>query len=100
MKLEYKRSAARKGFQAEQVSRSNVQQILNQGQQEAANLRAYADSDIRERKRQSQAMQENYEFEARQEAQNYEVLQRNLATKVEQTVKSGQQALERSECNV
>lgn len=94
MKLEYQRSAARKGFQAEQVSRANVQQILNQGQQEAANLRAFAESDIRERKRQSQAMQENYEFEARQEAQNYEILQRNLATKIEQTVKGGQQALE------
>lgn len=94
MKLEYERSAARKGFQAEQVSRANVQQILNQGQQEAANLRAFADSDIRERKRQADALEENYLFESKQEADNYEILQRNLATKVEEAVKGGQQAMQ------
>ena len=93
MKLEYQRSAARKGFQAEQVSRANVQQILNQGKQEADNLRAYADSDIRERNRQQQALQDNYEFEAKQAADNYEILQRNLATKVEETVRNGEAAL-------
>ena len=82
MKVQYQKSAARKGFQAEQVSRANVQQILNQGEREAQQLRTFAESDIRERKRQSDALQENYEFERRQDADNYEILQRNLQTEI------------------
>jgi len=90
MKLQYQKSAARRGFQAEQVSRANVQQILNQGKQQADAVRAYGESDIRERNRQSQLMEENYQFEAKQAAENYDILQRNLATKVERAVTGGE----------
>ena len=69
----YKRSASRGGFSPVQVSRADVQQILNRGNRAAQLLKEQQDSDLEERERQNQAANNAFDFERRQEERNYDI---------------------------
>lgn len=79
MQVNYQKSAQRRGFAPVQVSRQNVQNILQQGQQQADNIRRFAESDLNERARQQKGMNAAFNFEQEQAETNYRIVQENIA---------------------
>lgn len=79
MQVNYQRSAQRKGFAPVQVSRQNIQNIIQQGQQQADNIRRFAESDLNERERQQKGANAAFNFEQEQEEINYRTVQENIA---------------------
>jgi hypothetical protein len=78
MNINYQKSAARKGFDPVQQTRENVNQILNRSKQEAKFTEQVAKSDLAERQRQQDAVNEAYKIEQEQEKRDYEILLDNL----------------------
>ena len=80
MQTNYQKSAARGGFSAQQVSRQNVQNILNKGRKEQEYIEAAAKSEEREAERQEKARKTQYEISASEEKRDYNIELTNIET--------------------
>ena len=73
MKASYQKSAQRKGFSAQQVSRQNVQNILNKGKQDQQYIEQAAQSEIREAERQEKARKTQFDITANEEKRDFDI---------------------------
>jgi len=94
MKSNYQKSAARKGFSAQQVSRQNVQNILNKGKIEQQYIEAAAKSEEREAERQEKARRTQYEITAAEEKRDYNIELTNIETQEKSRAAAAQANIE------
>ena len=73
MKASYQKSAQRKGFSAQQVSRQNVQNILNKGKQDQKYIEQAAEAEIRESERQEKARKTQFDITADEEKRDFDI---------------------------
>lgn len=78
----FQKYASGGGFNPVRVSRENVNKILQQGARDAKLLKQFAESDLKEAKRQQDNKNAAFDFEQKQKARNEEIAQYNAQQQI------------------